>query len=48
MIPHDSNFKNFFYDFSKETLQWLLPQAEQNWGGYILIEADFKYHYIEV
>ncbi len=38
MIPHDSNFKNLFYDFPKETLQWLLPQAEQNWGEIVSID----------
>ncbi len=38
MIPHDSNFKNLFYDFPKETLQWLLPQAEQNGGKIVSID----------
>ncbi len=38
MISHDSNFKNLFYDFPRETLQWLLPQAEQNGGGIVSID----------
>ena len=29
---HDHNFKNLVLDFPKETLELLLPQAEQNWG----------------
>ena len=29
---HDHNFKNLFLDFPKETLEWLFPQAQQNWG----------------
>ncbi|HKK91670.1 MAG TPA: hypothetical protein VJ936_09735 [Desulfobacteraceae bacterium] len=32
MKPHDHNFKNLFLDFPKETLGWLFPQAEENWG----------------
>jgi predicted transposase/invertase (TIGR01784 family) len=38
MIPHDPNFKNLFQDFPRETLQWLFPQAEQNWGKIVSIE----------
>ncbi len=38
MISHDHNFKNLFLDFPKETLQWLFPQAEQNWGKIVSID----------
>ena len=29
---HDHNFKNLFLDFPKESLEWLFPQAQENWG----------------
>ena len=29
---HDHNFKNVFLDFPKEALEWLLPQAQEEWG----------------
>ena len=29
---HDHNFKNLFLDFPKESLAWLFPQAQENWG----------------
>ncbi len=32
-ISHDHNFKNLFSDFPKEALNWLLPQAQQLYGG---------------
>lgn len=38
MIPHDANFKNLFQDFPRETLQWLFPFAEQNWGKIVSID----------
>jgi predicted transposase YdaD len=38
MISHDPNFKNLFQDFPEETLQWLFPQAEQNWGKIVSID----------
>ncbi|MCP4376395.1 MAG: hypothetical protein GY794_09505, partial [bacterium] len=30
--PHDQHFKNIFLDFPKEALEWLLPQALEEWG----------------
>ena len=38
MITHDHNFKNLFQDFPKETLRWLFPGAEQNWGKIVSID----------
>jgi len=38
MISHDSNFKNLFQDFPRETLKWLFPQAEQTWGKIVSID----------
>ncbi|WP_035240303.1 hypothetical protein [Desulfobacter vibrioformis] len=38
MISHDPNFKNLFQDFPRETLKWLLPQAEQTWGKIVSID----------
>jgi len=38
MINHDHNFKNLFQDFPRETLQWLFPCAEQNWGKIVSID----------
>ena len=38
MISHDPNFKNLFQDFPRETLKWLFPQAEQNWGKIVSID----------
>ncbi len=29
---HDQNFKNLFWDFPKEALEWLVPDAIQQWG----------------
>ena len=34
----DHNFKNLFLDFPRETLNWFLPQAEENWGQVRKIE----------
>ncbi len=30
---HDQHFKNLFFDFPKEALEWILPQAIQTWGA---------------
>ena len=38
MIPHDSNFKNLFKDFPRETLEWFFPQAEHTWGKIVSID----------
>jgi hypothetical protein len=49
MIPHDPNFKNVFQDFPKETLQWLFPCAEQNWGKIVSIDftrQETKKHHL--
>jgi hypothetical protein len=35
---HDHNFKNLFLDFPKESLAWLFPQAQENWGSVRHIE----------
>ncbi|MBF0121625.1 MAG: hypothetical protein HQK79_22565 [Desulfobacterales bacterium] len=35
---HDHNFKNLFLDFPKEALDWILPQALQQYGNIRQIE----------
>ncbi len=35
---HDHNFKNLFLDFPKEALEWILPQASEEWGKICHIE----------
>jgi len=36
--PHDQHFKNVFLDFPKEALEWLLPQALEEWGAVQQVE----------
>ena len=35
---HDHNFKNLFLDFPNQALEWIFPQAIQNWGEVTGIE----------
>jgi hypothetical protein len=49
MISHDPNFKNLFQDFPRETLEWLFPCAEQNWGRIVSIDftrQETKKHHL--
>lgn len=39
-IQHDPAFKNLVTDFPEDTLRWLLPQAEEQFGK--IIKVDFK------